>query len=72
MEFNENVMGQLKRQQQQKEEELYGQLEGLEKLYSSKMQDIISSFHGERDELRGLNAQLAAEKDAIEQRLKEL
>jgi hypothetical protein len=38
-------MGQLKQQQQQKEEELYGQLDGLEKLYSSKMEDVINFFH---------------------------
>ena len=29
MEFNENVMGQLKKQQAQKEEELYNQLDSL-------------------------------------------
>lgn len=33
MEFNENVIAQLKKQQSQKEEELYQQLENLEKIY---------------------------------------
>ena len=41
MQFNENVMGQLKMQQQQKEEELYQQLENLEKIYEKKVQDIL-------------------------------
>jgi chromosome segregation ATPase len=37
MEFNENVTSQLKKQHAQKEDELYGQLESLEELYSKKI-----------------------------------
>jgi hypothetical protein len=62
MEFNENVMGQLKKQQTQKEEELYSQLEGLEKVYSQRMEDIINSFQREKDELLFHNQNLEQEK----------
>lgn len=58
MEFNENVMGQLKRQQAQKEEELYSQLESLESAYAQKMQDIINNFQREKDELLQANQSL--------------
>ena len=37
MEFNENVMGQLKKQQQQKQNELYYQIENLEQIYAKKI-----------------------------------
>lgn len=49
MDFNENVMGQLKRQQMQKEEELYQQLENLEKIYEKKIEDLIASYQTEKD-----------------------
>lgn len=42
-------MGQLKKQQMQKEEELYQQLENLEKIYEKKIEDLLASYQTEKD-----------------------
>ena len=51
MEFNENVIGQLKRQQAQKEEELYAQLESMEALYNKKIEELTAAHDKEKEEL---------------------
>ena len=65
-------MGQLKMQQQQKEEELYLQLENLEKIYQKKIEDILSGFQGERDKILTTSQAKQKEKDEMEGKIKDL
>ena len=65
-------MGQLKMQQQQKEEELYLQLENLEKIYQKKIEDILSGFQGERDKILTSSQAQQKEKDEMEGKIKDL
>ena len=72
MEFNENVMGQLKIQQQQKEEELYSQLENMEKIYENKIGDMLAGYQDERDRILTGSEINAKEKDELLGRTKML
>lgn len=51
MEFNDNSMAQLKKQHQQKEEELYLQLQNLQKVYEKKIEDLLADFKNERSKI---------------------
>lgn len=72
MEFNENVLGQLKRQKTEKEEELYLQIDGLESVFAKKMDDIIKGYQLEREENERNYHDLQLEKEELEKKVAEL